>query len=333
MKAIQTACWGSPFPIEPSVRATMCFYSLMHHSRTVNSANTCSSTNTVCQTHMIKRSTMAHDRCFTMRAKSVYFDKQYCKARNYAKQLCAMSVQRQTSLKHITPPNSLKSVKRYRGIIKPFISDKDSCHLALRANAEMEAIMMTQLLVTMPQFLLLLIFFILGLLVGIESIDNMVKSWDIHEIIVRIRTQINGGSYFPFVDANQNTVYKQLNDIGMRKCHCIWWIPSPVVKDVFKLVMFASIFQISQTYLLTCHIFKFAVIWSNSLWWGRQMEPFSASLVLCVGKKAITDQLASYLVHRRYMKGCVAIRHMSISWVYFHVFNNNSARNIVVIML
>ena len=40
-------------------------------------------------------------------------------------------------------------------------------------------------------------------------------AYDTHETIVKIRSQINGDSYFSFEEANQNQIYKLLNDTDM----------------------------------------------------------------------------------------------------------------------
>ena len=67
-------------------------------------------------------------------------------------------------------------------------------------------------------------------LVGSETIDDIVKAYDTHESIVKIRSQINKESCFSFEAANQNQIYKLLNDTDTKKATGYDGIPPKMLK-------------------------------------------------------------------------------------------------------
>ena len=67
-------------------------------------------------------------------------------------------------------------------------------------------------------------------LVRSETIDDIVKAYDTHESIVKVRSQINKDSCFSFEEANQTQIYKLLNDTDTKKATGYDSIPPKMLK-------------------------------------------------------------------------------------------------------
>ena len=64
-------------------------------------------------------------------------------------------------------------------------------------------------------------------LVENEPIDDIIKAYDSHESIVKIRLHINCDNLFSFEETNDHEVYKLLHDIDVKKATEYDGIPPP----------------------------------------------------------------------------------------------------------
>ena len=67
-------------------------------------------------------------------------------------------------------------------------------------------------------------------LVENESIDDIIKAYDSHESIVKIRSHINCDNLFSFKETNDHEVYTLLHDIDVKKATGYDGIPPKMLK-------------------------------------------------------------------------------------------------------